>query len=444
MNKRTLTIIALAAGGIFILLAYVYILHNTDLEREKQRDLEPQLTAMSASQEGQESIHAALVTRQVELTTAEAQLAAVQLALPSEVDSTEVLAEVVTTAAIHRVNLSRIVAHAPTTVTLEGLAYRILVYDIAAEGDLAHVAAFLGALESGPIGSMTLDGVQIQVQATPTPNPTLASTMEPPSYRANLSLKIYTRIATPGAGPLPPVATLVSPEKRIQQLETLLTQAQQEQDWEHTISLLVVMRQFQPEKQELDAQLVEAYVQAGQQRLTTGQYEWAGENFRAALALEPENVAAQTGLVQLALLTPTPTATPTQTPTPTPTSTPTITPTATATPLPYYVAHLERSANTRYPSLGCGWFGFYGKITDSGGYPVQGLSVHIWARDWVGITTVTSASGEYELYLDDHPKKETWFLQLHAGGKSISPAISVESHADCGSALIRVDWKRGY
>ncbi|MEA3309024.1 MAG: hypothetical protein U9Q70_05880 [Chloroflexota bacterium] len=443
MNKRTLTIIALITGIFLFLLAYGYLFRQIALEKETQRDLESQLLPLQTSLAQEADGSPLLATRQAELSLLESELAVAEQSLPSEIDSTEVLAEVVTTAAIHRVKLSQITARAPATTTLGGLDYRVLIYDITAKGELPAVASFLEALESGPIGSMTLNQVLIRSEATPTPDPHLNATPVAAPYRAQLSLKIYTRILPAGVN-VPTATPFISTAARASQIEGLLVQAQLEKDWERAVSLLLVLRQLQPARTELDSQLAAAYVGSGQQQLAAGQYPQASQNFRAALTLIPQNIAAQTGLAQLAMLTPSPTTAPTETPEPTATGTPTLTPTPSATPMPYFTTKIKRSVNTRYPDLGCGWFGFYGKITDSNGYPVPGINVHLWAAEWHGVTTTSSQSGEYELYLDDHPKEETWFVQLFANGAPVSGGVSVDTQADCGSSQVELNWQRGY
>ena len=93
-----------------------------------------------------------------------------RLAFPSEVDSTEVLAHVVTTAAINDANLRLLQARDPITATVDELAYLILAYDIAAEGELDDLFAFLTDLESGPVGTLSLDQVRLEVLPTPVPS----------------------------------------------------------------------------------------------------------------------------------------------------------------------------------------------------------------------------------------------------------------------------------
>jgi tetratricopeptide (TPR) repeat protein len=254
---------------------------------------------------------------------------------------------------------------------------------------------------------------------------------------------VYIRQADARTTPVPP-HTPVSAQARISQLKPLVDQARQEGDWERAISLLLAMRQIGATDPALDDQLVEAYIKEGQRRLAAGHYGLAGANFRAALDLRPDNVEAQAGLRILQVLTPTSTPSTTPTPTSTSTGTPTLTPTITLTPMPYYALNLNFGSNTRYPSLGCSWFGFYGRVWGANNYPLTGITVRVWADGWAGVSTITSGSGEYEQFLDNHPKQERWKVQLFENGVAASPVVQVESRADCGATQIQLDWRRGY
>lgn len=459
MSRRTVGVIGLVGGLLLVGLVFVLLLRGIWQEQDRQQWLEDQIAPLEIALASQKGEALELPTRQAELqaaraeqATVQAELVAARLAFPSEVDSTEVLAHVVTAAAIHDVNLRQLQARAPMTVTVEERAYLIYAYDVKVEGEMDRLSAFLTDLESGPVETMSLDQLRIEALPTPTPGALsgLAPSEGPEVYQASLVVMVRVRLAGPDTTPLPPGGTPIPPELRAQELETLLEQARQAQDWERAISLLLALRQVHPTDPALDVQLVEAYVLEGQRRLAAGQYELAGADFRAALALQPDNWQALTGLTALAALTPTvpPTATytptPTETPTETPTPSPTLTPTVTLTPMPYYVLHLSSGPNTRYPDLGCRWFGFAGKVVNAYGYPVVGARIRIWSYSWSGVWTTTTASGEYEQYLDDNPRQEQWLVQLYEGDVAVSDVVTVDSRADCGSMLIRMDWQRGY
>jgi len=438
VNQRTLRVIGIAMGFLLLLAAYGAIGIAIRAERQRQADIEQQIaplqTALALRREGAN----VLPTRQAELATLEAQRVQAQFAFPSEIDSTEVLAHIVATAAAQGVNLRRLEARDPITVTIGASTYRGLAYDVQVDGELASISAFLTALEAGPVGTLVLDQIRLEARPTPTSSPPSSEAASPlPPYRATLVVRVYMRLAGPETTPLPSAATL-SPEERARQLETSVETARQEEDWARAISLLLALRSLRPDDPELAAQLVEAYVRDGQRRRAAGQVQLAEADFQAALEIDPENVEAKEGLEQLTALLPT--ATPTVTPTPGPTATPTPSP----TPMPYYVLHLEFRSNDRYPDLGCNWFGFVGKVTDASGYPVSGVTVKIWAAGWAGVQTTTLSSGEYEQFLDDHPRAERWMIQLYEGGVAVSPVVTVESRADCSAALIRMDWQRGY
>ena len=470
MSKRILVIAGVVLGILVIGVAYGLLGRGLLLERGAQAALAEQIELVETAAARQPEATDALAARQAELAAAQAELATVQselvsarLAFPSEVDSTEVLAHVVSTAALHRVTLRQIEAHTPTTTTVEAITYRLFEYQVAVEGDLQAVSDFLTALESGPVNTLALDQVDVRLRLTPTPGPTVTGatptptpTDGPPLYEVSLLLQVSVRMAQPGAAPLPPLGTPLPPEERARQLEELLQQAYREEDWERAISLLLVLRQVRPGDPDVEAQLVEAYVHEGQRRLAAGQYAEAESNFRSALALQPGHAAALDGLAVLGLLTPTPTPTlePTATPTPTPTPAPTKKPkpkptqtpaptlTPTLAPQPFYVSDLRFLANSRYPYLGCKWFGLVGKATNAQGYPLEGLTVRIWAAGWPGVAAVTDLNGGYELYLDDHPRAETWLVQLSQGDRPLSDVIEVESRADCSATLIQMDWRR--
>lgn len=473
MSKRTVGIIGLVTGLLLVGLLYGLILRGILLERERQATLQEQVRILETVLVSQQEETQVLPTRQAELATVQAEQATVQaellaarLTFPSEVDSTEVLAHIVAAAAIHRTNLRQVQARDPVTVTIDAATYRIFAYDVRVEGELETLTALLTALESGPIGTLSLDQVRVEVLPTPDTAPVATPTEGAAMYQASLVVQVHVRLAEPGTSPLPPASTPISPEERARQLETLLEQARQVEDWERVISLLLVLRQIRPSDPELETQLVEAYVHQGQRWLAASQYDQAGADFRAALALQPDNGDALVGLTALTALTPTlpptptftptPTAMPTETPTPTITPTPTATPTQkppppptltpipTATPIPYYVLHLAFGPNTRYPDLGCTWFGFAGRVTDASGYPLGGVTVRIWAPGWEGVQTTTSVSGEYEQFLDNHPRQERWLVQLYIGDVAVSDVAAVDSRADCDAMLIQMNWRRTY
>ena len=396
MNQRILIIgIVIIA---LLLVAHGLLLNGIRRQRLDRSAMATQIAPLEQAMEEEQEDVPLLITRQAEYEASQATFQALETALPSEADTAGVLSEVFRQETIHAVEVTRIKARSTSTLTVGEIAYRVLGYDLTAKGELDALAGFIQSLETGAISSTMLSQITVAMQPTP------SSDQPAPAFEAQIVLKIYTRPLS--SGEVGDVATtpFVSTEERVQELQMLLQQAQQETEWERSIDLLLILRQLEPENETWDVQLVEAYVNAGEQQLAEGEYPEASQSFRAALVLDPDNAAAQIGLTQLQLLTPTTTATVTQTPTPSPTPSPSLTPTPSATPMPYFVSRLERTANTRYEDLGCDWFGFYGKITDVNGYPVSGINVHVWAEDWVGVTTTTSSSGEYEIYLDDHPR----------------------------------------
>lgn len=455
MTRRTVLIAGAVVGGLIALIGFGLIFGDLQRQSDLQTSLSDQIDVLQSARAAQAGGAQVVETVQADLATAQADYAAAQLSFPSEVDSTEVLAHVIATAALNRVTLRSIQAHAPTTATVGSSTYLIYAYDVAAEGELPNVSSFLTQVESGPVGTLNLAQIEIKalptVVATLTPIPAAAGslpapTLDPPWYRSSFVVAVRVRLAGADSTPAAPVSarTPASQQARIDQIRQLLEQARQREDWAYAISLLLALKQLGPVDPALDTLLIEAYVKDGQRRYNAGQYDRAGADWRAALDLDPAAEEARTGLQRLESLTPTPVPSITPTPSPTATGTPTPTPTIGPTAVPYYVLNLVATANTRYPGLGCKWFGFFGRVSTASNYPVAGLTVKVSAPGFEGVKTTTSASGEYEIFLDSQPREERWWVELRQNGESVSSIVEVDSRADCGSNQIELDWRRGY
>ena len=453
MNRRTITILGAVIGSLAVLVIFALIIgeiqRQTELQAGYAEQLGPVHSALTAQAGGAQIVQ----TRQAGLVTVEADYNAAQLSFPSEVDSTEVLAHVIATAALNRVTLRSIQAREPVSSTVGSSSYLIFAYDVAAEGELDNVSAFLTQVEKGPVGTLNLDQIAIQALPTPvatlTPLPTLHAlpsptpTIDPPVYRTSLVIIVRVRLAGPGTTPVAP-RTPVSQQARIDQIKQLLDQARQQDDWAYSISLLLALKQLGSTDQSIDPMLIEAYLNDGQRRFDAGQYDQAGADWRAVLEIDPANATADAKLRLLEMLTPTPTPTVTPTPSTTPTPTPSPTPTSGPTLAPYYVLNLAPGSNTRYLQLGCNWFGFFGRVTTASSYPVVGLTVKVSAPGFPGVKTTTNASGDYEIYLDNHPRAERWIVELQQDGQDVIPPVEVDSQANCSSNQIEMDWRRGF
>jgi hypothetical protein len=460
LNRRGVLIGGVVLGSLTVLVIFALVIGEIQRQTELQAGYVDQLGPIRAARTAQAESAQVIQTRQAELATVEADYNAAQLSFPSEVDSTEVLAHVIATAALNRVTLRSIQARTPVSSSVGSSTYLIYAYDVAAEGELANVSAFLTQVENGPVGTLNLEQIALHALPTPvvtlTPWPTLPAispftpTIDPPAYRTALVIVVRVRLADAHTTPVAP-RTPVSQQVRIDQIKLLLDQARQQEDWAYAISLLLALRQMDQSSGVISADdsanetlLIEAYIKEGQRRYQAGQYDRAGAAWRGALNLDPASVEARAGLQWLAGLTPTPTPSITPTPTPTPTGTPTLTPTITPTPIPYYVLELSATANTRYPSLGCSWFGFYGRVSTASNYPLAGLTVKVSAPGFDGVETTTRSSGEYEIYLDNKPREERWLVELRQNGERVSLLVEVDSQPDCGSNQIRMDWRREY
>jgi Tfp pilus assembly protein PilO len=181
VNKRTLAIVGAAAGAVLILLLYVLIVRAIAGERQRQAALETQIepfeTALDAQQQGAD----VLPTREAELKILQTDLAAIQFAFPSEVDSTEVLNYVIASARESGVSLQQLEAQEPITEAIGEDVYRLYAYDVEVKGGLEATSAFLAALERKAIETMGVD--RIYMEAPPTPG----------VYRTELVVLVYVR-----------------------------------------------------------------------------------------------------------------------------------------------------------------------------------------------------------------------------------------------------------
>lgn len=92
------------------------------------------------------------------------------------------------------------------------------------------------------------------------------------------------------------------------------------------------------------------------------------------------------------------------------------------------------------------WTGFFGKVEDTAGAPVQGLTVIVW--DESGRPTVppvkTDPAGAYEVRLADGPRAGLWSIQLLTNdNRPASHAFSFRTDTDTqgGIQQIQVLWK---
>jgi hypothetical protein len=181
VNKRTIAIVGAAAGAVLILLLYVLIVRGIAAERERQVGIEAQLEpfeiALDAQQEGAD----VLPTRQAELGALAGELAEIQFAFPSEVNTTKVLSYIFSSATQSGVDVRQLDFRKPVTEAIGGEEYRLFAYDVEVEGGLEQTATFLAALEREVIETMAVDGIQIDAQP------------ETGNYRTVLAVMVYVR-----------------------------------------------------------------------------------------------------------------------------------------------------------------------------------------------------------------------------------------------------------
>jgi Tfp pilus assembly protein PilO len=183
VNRRTITIVGLVVGTALILALYGLIGRGIVSERQQQADLSMQIEPLEAALDNQQGGAGMLPTRRAELATLQAELAAVQFAFPSEMDSTAVLDFIFTAINNNGIAYRRVEdVSEPITSTIGDSDYAVFLYNVEVEGGLNSLSTFLADLESGPISTLVLD--QIRLEAQPTPE----------VYRMSLVVQVYVRL----------------------------------------------------------------------------------------------------------------------------------------------------------------------------------------------------------------------------------------------------------
>ena len=183
MSKRTATFVGAIVGVALVFALYGFVARGIIRQRRRQAALNDQIIALSTALADDGDGETTLPTRQAELATAEAELDALRSAFPDQVDAIEVLDYLTDTAAEHNVTLERVESRPPTTTSLGGDDYRVHAYELALKGEIADVASFVKALESGSVETLTLDQMQIGRQAETSSG----------SYDGSCVVKVYVR-----------------------------------------------------------------------------------------------------------------------------------------------------------------------------------------------------------------------------------------------------------
>jgi Tfp pilus assembly protein PilO len=181
VNKRTIAIAGAVAGAALTLLLYVLIVRGIATQRELQSEIEAQLEPFEIALDAQQQGANVLPTRQAELEALKGELAEIQFAFPSEVNTTKVLSYIYSSATQSGVDVRQLKARTSVTEAIGGEVYRLFAYDVEVEGGLEQTAGFLAALEREAIETMAVD--EIRTEAQPTPG----------NYRTMLTVMVYVR-----------------------------------------------------------------------------------------------------------------------------------------------------------------------------------------------------------------------------------------------------------
>jgi Tfp pilus assembly protein PilO len=158
-------------GGI-VLVAYVVIGFSYLRGRQEQTSLREQIEAGGGTLSGVVGSQQTLNDMRERLAQAQEELTSLKNALPQELDSTALVEGLLASAAQSNVSIRQMNALAPKTVNAageeEGSAYTVLSYNLAVDGALPDLIAFLSRIEGditqtvavGDLGLAAVEGGQ--------------------------------------------------------------------------------------------------------------------------------------------------------------------------------------------------------------------------------------------------------------------------------------------
>ena len=146
----------------------------------------------------------------------------------------------------------------------------------------------------------------------------------------------------------------------------------------------------------------------------------------------------------------------TASPVPTFTPAPTQEPTATPPPAQPTIASNPVMADTSTPTFdlesagarpSLEWTGFFGRVVDAAGNPLQGVWIIVWYRDGQPASpgVQTDKDGYYEIRLAEAPLAGTWTVQvLNSDGSPASKLFSflTDENTETGIQQVQVNWKQ--
>jgi len=180
-SKRTLGIIAAVVATVIILILYGVIVRAILNEREEQTSLANSAVQIEEAMAGQESGEQVVAAKQMELEALQQELEEAEFAFPSQVESTEVIGYINDVAQEQGVGLRQLQTLPPITGTVGSSTYIMLAYDVAVEGELGALSAFLTTLESGPISTLALDQIRLE------------DTSDSETYHLSVMVEVYYR-----------------------------------------------------------------------------------------------------------------------------------------------------------------------------------------------------------------------------------------------------------
>ncbi|MSP13121.1 MAG: LysM peptidoglycan-binding domain-containing protein [Chloroflexi bacterium] len=305
IGKQDRTYLIVMVALVVLLIATLVLGFITVQDWNKQNDLKGQVTKAQATLDVAKAAQRVdIQALQNQVATAQAQLSNISNLFPNEQAVAETLQKIPVIGSELGLSVSPLVVQAAATPrpgTPQPGGIITGTYKLQASGPQNQFSQFLQRIQQETVGSLTVSNVNIS--QGPGPNSTLNADI----------LVTYVRGAA-GAGAIPTPAPLptISIEPLLQQANTALQTA----NYERAIVLLQQALILQPQRGNVQAQLLKTRREYGAKLLVSGQLAQAAAQYQAILKQTPGDPEAINGLRQAeaAQANPTPTQGPTATP----------------------------------------------------------------------------------------------------------------------------------
>ncbi|MBI3942706.1 MAG: LysM peptidoglycan-binding domain-containing protein [Chloroflexi bacterium] len=304
VSKQDRTYLIVMAVLVVLLIAILVLGFITVKDWNNQKDLQGQVS------QAQATLTAARAAQQVDIqalqnqvATAQAQLNATRNLFPNEKAVAEALQKIPTIGSELGLSVTPLTVQ-PAPTPLPGTSPQAVItgtYKLQASGPQKQYPVFLQRIQQETVGSLTVSNVNIT--QGPGPDSTLTADIQ-----VNYVREAQSAGAIPTLAPIP----TISIEPLIQQANAALQTA----NYEQAINLLQQALILQPQRGDIQAQLLKTRREYASKLLVSGQLAQAAAQYQEILKQAPGDPEAVNGLRQAeaAQANPTPTLGPTATP----------------------------------------------------------------------------------------------------------------------------------